>query len=205
LPRSKSSRRWLKEHFNDSYVQQAQAEGYRSRAVYKLIELQTNDHLFKKGMRVVDLGAAPGSWSQVIVNWVGPTGLVIAVDCLPMSALKGVVFIQGDFAEETTLEKARYALDQKLADVVVSDMAPNISGNKAIDQPRMMYLAELALDFANETLKPDGAFLIKIFQGEAFDTYLKRLKTRFKKVVIRKPKASRKHSAEVYVLARGRT
>lgn len=203
-PRSKSSARWLKEHFRDPYVQKAQAEGYRSRAVYKLLEIQERDRLIKKGMTIVDLGAAPGGWLQVFAKYVGKSGFVVGVDLLAMEPMDNVVLIQGDFMESTVLEAIYAALNGRPVDLVASDMAPNMSGNKAIDQPRMMYLAELALDFAEAVLKPDGSFLVKVFQGESFEAYLKGLRARFKQVLIRKPKASRGRSAEVYLVGRGR-
>lgn len=204
MSRSKSSTRWLKEHFNDPYVHKAREEGYRSRAVYKLIEIQQRHHLFKKGMTVIDLGAAPGGWSQVIIEWVGLQGTVIALDILPMEPLDQVTFIQGDFRENAVLEKLNETITGKPVDVVVSDMAPNITGTKTVDQPRAIYLAELAYDLAKAVLKPEGAFLVKIFQGEAFDAYLKMLKANFKQVFVRKPKASRGRSPEVYLVCMGK-
>ena len=183
-------------------MHKAQTAGYRSRAVYKLIEIEERDHLFKKGMTVIDLGAAPGGWSQAIANWVGQQGLIIAVDILPIDPIDQVVIIQGDFQEENVVKQIRSTLLDRRVDVIVSDMAPNMSGTKAIDQPRAIYLAELALDFAEEILKPEGSFLVKVFQGEAFDAYLKLLKTYFKQVMIRKPKASRGRSAEVYLVCK---
>lgn len=209
MSRSKSSARWLKEHFNDPYVHKAQDEGYRSRAVYKLIEIEERDHLFKKGMTVIELGAAPGGWSQLIAKWVGQKGLVIAVDILPMEPIDQVIFIQGDFHNESILEKIHTVLGETGAqqsgiDLVVSDMAPNMSGAKAVDQPRAMYLAELAFDFAREVLKPEGSLLVKAFQGEAFEAWLKMLKTQFKQVFVRKPKASRGRSPEVYLVCKGK-
>ncbi len=204
MPRSKTSARWLKEHFRDPYVQKAQSEGYRSRAVYKLLEIQERDHLLKKGMTVVDLGAAPGGWLQVFAKHVGKTGFVVGVDLLPMDPIENVILIQGDFTESSVLEAIYTALQERPVDLVASDMAPNMSGNKAIDQPRMMYLAELALDFAETILKPEGSFLVKVFQGEAFEAYLKILRTRFRKVLIRKPNASRGRSPEVYLLGKVR-
>ncbi|SRR5579883_442393 len=200
---SKSSRRWLKEHFSDTYVKQAQQAGYRSRAVYKLLELQERDKLFKPGMVVVDLGAAPGGWSQLVTEYVGPKGKVFALDILPMDPIPGVDFIQGDFTDETCLN----ALIERLGDTevnwVLSDMAPNMSGQNSVDQPRSMYLAELALDFALKILPENGGFLVKLFQGTEFDQFLKTIRTHFKKVVIRKPKASRGRSPEIYILGLG--
>lgn len=203
MSRSKSSGRWLKEHFNDPYVRKAQVEGYRSRAVYKLLEIQERDHLVKKGMTVVDLGAAPGSWLEVFAKIVGPSGTIIGVDLLPIDPVDNVFLIQADFREEATLEKI-HALIKGPVDLVVSDMAPNMSGNKSVDQPRVMYLAELALDFAESVLSPSGYFVVKVFQGESFEAYLKRLRSSFKAVFIRKPKASRGRSAEVYLVGKGR-
>lgn len=202
MPRSKSSQRWLKEHFSDPYVQKAQREGYRSRATYKLLEIQQRTPIFKKGMTVVDLGAAPGGWSQVIAQWVGEQGLVIALDKLEMAPLDNVTFIQGDFIEEDTLNELLRVLDGKKVNVVVSDMAPNTSGTKSVDQPRMIYLAELALDFALQHLTPSGTFLVKVFQGEGFEAFLKMVRANFKQVLIRKPKASRGRSSEVYLVGR---
>ncbi len=199
---SKSSRRWLKEHFSDTYVKQAQQAGYRSRAVYKLLEMQERDGLFKPGMAVVDLGAAPGGWSQLVVKLVKPKGRVIALDILPMEPIEEVEFIHGDFSDEAVLNALLASVSK--VDWVLSDMAPNMSGNESIDIPRAMYLAELALDFALRVLQQEGGFLIKVFQGEGFDTFLGELKRHFKTVIIRKPKASRGRSREMYVLARGR-
>lgn len=200
--KSSSSRRWLKEHFSDPYVKKAQQEGYRARAVYKLIEIQERDHLFKPGMLVVDLGAAPGSWSQVISKWVQPKGAVIAMDLLPMDEIEGVTFFQGDFAEDEMLEKLLSEIGERKIDWVVSDIAPNMSGNPGIDMPRAMYLSELVLDFALRSLKTKGGLLIKAFQGEKFDAFLTDIRKKFKTVAIRKPKASRGRSREVYILAR---
>ncbi|MBD3671321.1 MAG: 23S rRNA (uridine(2552)-2'-O)-methyltransferase RlmE [Gammaproteobacteria bacterium] len=204
MGRSKSSHGWLREHFDDPYVKQAQQEGYRSRAVYKLLELNEKDRFLQKGMTVVDLGAAPGGWSQVAAHTVGDKGYVVALDILPMDAIAGVEFIEGDFREQEILDRLLEALDGRLVDLVMSDMAPNISGNKSVDVPRAMYLVELALDLANRVLKPGGDLVMKVFQGEGFDTLMQELKRSFDKVVIRKPKASRPRSKEIYVLARGR-
>lgn len=201
--RSKSSGRWMKEHFDDPYVKQAQKEGYRSRAVYKLLEIDERDHLLKPGMCVVDLGAAPGSWSEVVVQKVGHKGRVVALDILPMDSLAGVEFIQGDFQEQEIYDKLLETLDKQPVDLVISDMAPNISGLKAVDQPRSMYLAELALDLARKVLKKDGDFLVKVFTGEGLDAYKKDVRTSFKKIIVRKPKASRPRSPEIYLLAKG--
>lgn len=203
MSRSKSSKRWLKEHFNDDYVKRAQALGYRSRAVFKLLEIQEKDNIIKPGMTVVDLGAAPGGWSQVAADIVGDKGRVIAVDLLPIDALAGVECLQGDFTSDEILSQLLESLQGHRVDLVISDMAPNMSGNKSIDTPRAMLLVELALDFAKQTLKPDGLFLTKIFHGEGFDALLKDAKQSFEKVVMRKPKASRARSKESYLLAKG--
>jgi len=203
MARTKSSRRWLDRHFSDEYVKRAQQEGYRSRAAFKLLEIQEKDRILAPGMRVVDLGAAPGGWSQVAVNLVGPSGKVIATDILPMEPIAGVTFVQGDFREDEPLRALRGALGSELADVITSDMAPNLSGNAAVDQPRLIYLCELALDLAREVLKPGGTLVVKIFQGEGFDTYLKQLRGSFKHVASRKPKSSRSRSRECYLVATG--
>lgn len=201
--KSDSSRRWLKEHFTDPYVKRAQQEGYRSRAVYKLLELQERYHLFKPGMTVIDLGAAPGGWSQLVIKYVQSKGRIIALDLLPMEPIPGVQFIQGDFSDDAVLQSLLQELSSAKPDWVISDIAPNMSGNESVDIPRSMYLAELALDFALKTLKPQGGFLIKVFQGEGFDALLAEIKRNFTKVVIRKPKASRDRSREIYILAKG--
>ena len=201
--RSKSSQRWLKEHFDDVYVKQAQKEGYRSRAAYKLLEIQQKDRIFRHGMCVVDLGAAPGGWSQVATRLIGSSGKVVAVDILPVDPMAHMEFIQGDFTEQSVLDKLLQVLENKEVDLVMSDMAPNISGIKAVDQPRAMYLAELALDLAQNVLREKGTFLVKVFQGTEFDSYFKMLREHFDKVVTRKPKASKSNSREVYLLARG--
>lgn len=203
MARSKSSGSWLREHFSDPYVKQAKKDNYRSRAVYKLLEIQERDRFLKPGMAVVDLGAAPGSWSQVTKEILGNKGMVIALDILPMEPLAGVGFIQGDFREDEVLGRLMERLQGQFIDVVLSDMAPNTSGDKDIDQPRSLYLAELALDFARKTLKPQGDLLVKLFQGGGTEAYLTELKGVFERVLIRKPEASRKRSPEVYVLARG--
>ncbi len=197
-----SSKSWLKEHFKDPYVQQAQRYGYRSRACYKLLEIQDKDRLIKPGMSVIDLGAAPGGWSQVAVRLVGHKGQVIATDILPMDSLAGVEFIQGNFTEEDVLNRILDAINGHKVDLVISDMAPNMSGMNAVDQPRSMYLVELALDLARQVLPPGGAFLCKIFQGEGFDELLRDARSSFGKVLTRKPEASRPRSREVYLLAR---
>ena len=200
---SKSSAGWLKEHFDDPYVKRSWQDGYRSRASYKLLELDEKDQLFKPGMTVIDLGAAPGGWSQVAAERVEPNGLVIASDILEMDALAGVEFIQGDFTEEAVLEAILAQLGERPVDLIISDMAPNMSGMAAIDQPKAMYLVELALDLARQTLKPGGRLLTKVFQGEGFDDYLKALRDSFTRVMTRKPGASRNRSREVYLLADG--
>ncbi len=202
MARSKSSGRWLREHFNDPYVKEAQRQGLRSRAAFKLMEIQDKDRILAPGMRVVDLGAAPGGWAQVAARVVGVHGQVIALDILPMDPLPDVTVLQADFTEETALVALREALQGEPVDLVLSDMAPNISGMKAVDQPRAMYLAELALAFSQEVLKPGGDFLVKTFQGEGFDAYLAELREDFQRVVTRKPKASRDRSRETYLLAR---
>ena len=212
--RSKSSQRWLKEHFSDPYVKKAQAEGMRSRAAYKLEELVERDRLLKPGMVVVDLGAAPGGWSQWVRQELdrleqglpgeARRGRVIASDILEMPSLAGVEFLHGDFREDDVLSQLLAMLDGQPVDLVLSDMAPNKSGVDAVDQPRMMHLAELAMEFADGHLKPGGNFLIKLFQGTGFDDYVKELRRRYDKVVIRKPDASRKRSPEVYALGQGK-
>lgn len=200
--KSKSSRRWLREHFSDPYVKKAQQEGLRSRAAFKLQQLQERDKLFKPGMTVIDLGAAPGGWSELIVKWVGSKGKVIALDILPMHPIEGVEFIQCDFSDETQLQILLERLAYKKIDWVLSDMAPNMSGIESVDQARSMALAEMALDFAKQVLNDQGGFLIKAFQGEGFDAFLLEVRKHFKKVVIRKPDASRGRSREVYILAK---
>ncbi len=201
MTRSKSSRRWLDRHFNDEFVKKAQQEGYRSRAAFKLLEIQHRDHVLKPGQTVVDLGAAPGGWSQVAQRIVGPQGRVVALDILPMEPLPDVTFIQGDFRESGPLQQLSEVLTGRSVDLVISDMAPNVSGMAAVDQPRAMYLCELALDFAKQVLRPGGGLVVKVFQGEGCDEYLKELRSLFSKVAIRKPKASRPGSREVYLVA----
>lgn len=202
MTRSKSSGRWLKEHFADPYVKRAQQEGYRSRAVFKLLEICERDKLFRRGMTVLDLGAAPGGWSQIAAEKVGKEGKVIAVDILPMTALRDVVFIQGDFREENIMGEVNAALEGRAVDVILSDMAPNSSGITAIDQPRAMYLAEICLTFGQEVLAKGGSLLVKIFQGEGYEGYVKALRTCFQQVVVRKPDASRARSREIYLLGK---
>ena len=208
MPRSKSSKRWLKEHFDDEYVLRAQKDGYRSRAIYKLIEIPQKDKILKPGMTVIDLGAAPGGWSEYAVKKLGKDGRMIALDILPMDPIPGVEIIQGDFREDEVLEQLLAVLNRgdgesAGADLVISDMAPNISGMEVVDIPRSYYLNELALDLARTVLKPGGGLLVKLFQGEGFDAYQKELKQSFSRVVMRKPKASRARSREIYALATG--
>jgi 23S rRNA (uridine2552-2'-O)-methyltransferase len=201
MARSKSSKRWLAEHFDDHYVRQAQQRGLRSRSAFKLLELQEKHRLLRPGMTVVDLGAAPGGWSQVARPLVGDAGRVIALDMLPMEPLAGVEFIQGDFTEDDALQALETALGETGVDLVMSDMAPNMSGVAAVDQAKAMYLAELALEFARSRLKPGGDFVVKVFQGADFDGFLREVRTLFRKVQVVKPKASRPRSKEVYLLA----
>lgn len=202
MARRKASRLWLQEHFSDPFVHQAQAAGYRSRAVYKLQEIQKAEKFLHPGMTVVDLGAAPGGWSQMVGEFLQGRGRVIASDILPMAALPGVEFIQGDFTEEPVLTALKNTLAGQPVDVVLSDMAPNISGIAVVDQSRALLLAELALDFCRQFLKPEGSFLIKLFQGGAVDAYLSECRRAFAKVSIKKPAASRARSREIYLLAR---
>lgn len=204
MARSKSSPRWLKEHFDDPFVKKAQAEGMRSRAAYKLEELLEKDRLLKPGMVIVDLGAAPGGWSQVARRELGDRGRVLALDILEMPPIAGVEFIHGDFREAEALSRLEALLGGDQADLVLSDMAPNMSGVDAVDQARSMYLAELARDFADAHLKRGGNFLIKLFMGIEFDAYMKDLRSRYTKVGTRKPAASRRRSNEVYALAQGK-
>jgi 23S rRNA (uridine2552-2'-O)-methyltransferase len=202
--RSKSSSRWLKEHFSDVYVKQAQAQGLRSRAAFKLEELLEDDLKIRPGMTIVDLGAAPGSWSQMAVRWLKGKGRVIATDILPMEQLDGVEFLQGDFTDELVLAKLEAMLDGQKVDLVLSDMAPNMSGMHGVDIPKSLYLAELAADFAQAWLKPGGTYLVKLFQGTGTDEHLKLLRGRYTKVNLRKPAASRSRSREIYAMATGK-
>lgn len=204
MGRSRSSGRWLREHHADSYVLQARAEGYRSRAAYKLREIDDRDRLLKPGATVVDLGAAPGGWSQLASERVGTSGAVVALDVLPMDPVAGVQVLQADFSEPSGLAAVDCALDGRPVDLVLSDMAPNLSGQSAVDQPRAMHLAELAMEFAATNLRPGGAFLVKVFQGEGFDALRLELRGAYRSVVVRKPRASRDRSREVYLLALGR-
>jgi 23S rRNA (uridine2552-2'-O)-methyltransferase len=203
VARSKSSSRWLQEHVNDPYVKRAQKDGYRARSSYKLIELDEKDRLLRPGMLVIDLGSAPGGWSQVAAARVGYKGRVVATDILPMDALKGVEFIQGDFREEAVLNRILDSLGGEKADLVLSDMSPNISGVSSADQAASIYLLELALDMARRVLKPKGVFVAKLFQGAGSDEYLRQVRAAFDKVSIRKPAASRSRSREVYLVAKG--
>ena len=193
----------MQEHFEDEYVKMAQVQGYRSRAVFKLKEIQEKDHLIKPGMNVIDLGAAPGGWSQFARQLMGKKDKLVALDILPMEALDGVAFIQGDFREEAVLELLHATLEGAPVNLVMSDMAPNMSGNKGVDQPRAIYLGELALDTAKTVLTKEGSFLVKLFHGEGFEAFHLDVQRYFTKVVIRKPKASRPRSNEVYILAKG--
>jgi 23S rRNA (uridine2552-2'-O)-methyltransferase len=204
MARSKSSQRWLKEHFADPFVKKAQAEGMRSRAAYKLEELIERDRLLRPGMSIVDLGAAPGGWSQVAAQRLDGRGRIVAMDILEMPPIAGVTFIHGDFREDEAVSRLEAALEGSAVDLVMSDMAPNMSGVEAVDQARAMYLVELARDFAEVHLVPGGAFLVKMFQGVGSDAYLLDLRKRYAKVQVRKPSASRKRSSEVYVLATGK-
>lgn len=199
---TQSSKDWMREHLDDVYVQRAQKDGYRSRAAYKLLEIQQKDKLFKSGMTVVDLGSAPGSWSQIAAQLVGSKGMVLASDILEMDALPDVHFVQGDFREEEVFNSLLATLDGRAVDLVISDMAPNIGGNGS-DQPRAMYLCDLALDFAQRVLKPNGQFLVKVFQGEGYDEYRKAIMDSFSGLKSRKPEASRARSREMYLLATG--
>lgn len=204
MARTKSSKRWLKEHFDDEFVHRAQQEGFRSRAVYKLQELDQKYRILKPGMTVVDLGAAPGAWSQYAASAVGRKGRVVALDMLPMDPVPDVEFLLGDFRQERVLAQLVNIVGTEKVDLVMSDMAPNISGMQVIDQPRAMYLVELVVDFASHMLCPGGAMLTKVFQGEGFDALVKDLRPQYEKVIARKPRASRPRSREMYLLAAGR-
>ena len=201
MTKKSSSRRWMNEHLNDEYVKKAQKEGYRCRAVYKLIEIIDNNQIITKGDRVLDLGAAPGGWSQVSAKIVGKNGQVIASDILPIEEIPGVDFLQGDFTELLVYEELLSLTKGQKMNTVLSDMAPNMSGQLSVDQPKSMYLAELALDMAIKTLTPNGHFIVKVFQGNDFDAYVQIIRQTFKKISIKKPKASRPRSKEVYLLA----
>jgi len=201
MTKKSSSRRWMNEHLNDEYVKKAQKEGYRCRAVYKLIEIIDNNQIITKGDRVLDLGAAPGGWSQVSAKIVGKNGQVIASDILPIEEIPGVDFLQGDFTELLVYEELLSLTKGQKMNTVLSDMAPNMSGQLSVDQPKSMYLAELALDMAIKTLTPNGHFIVKVFQGSDFDAYVQIIRQTFKQISIKKPKASRPRSKEVYLLA----
>ena len=203
MAKSKSSKGWLKEHFDDEYVRRSQQDGYRSRAIYKLIEIDEKDRLLKPGMTVVDLGAAPGGWSEYCVKKLGKNGTIVAMDILPMEPIDGVAIVEGDFRDDAVFEELMAIIGNEKSDLVISDMAPNISGMGSVDMPRAYHLCDLALDLARQVLKPGGALLVKLFQGEGFEAYNKELKASFSKVVIRKPKASRARSREIYALATG--
>lgn len=203
MARSKTSNRWLQEHFNDIYVKKAHAEGYRSRAIYKLKEVDEKERLFQPGMTIVDLGAAPGGWTQYVAEKLGTHCNIIALDILPMEPLPGVHCIVGDFREDSVLQELTNLIPAHSVDVVLSDMAPNMSGNPAVDIPRAMYLVELAYDFSHKMLKPGGTLLMKIFHGSGFEDIVKQARLQFERVTIRKPQASRARSRETYLLAKG--
>lgn len=199
---TRTSKAWMREHINDPYVQLAKKEGWRSRAAFKLMEIDDKDRLLRRGEVAVDLGATPGGWSQVAVKRVGDSGLVLALDLLEMEPIHGVDFIQGDFREDDVLKKLEEKLGNRRVGLVMSDMAPNMSGVPMVDQARVMYLAELGLEFSKAHLKPDGAFLVKVFQGTDYENFLRSMREAFKTVVVRKPDASRDRSAELYLLGR---
>ena len=203
MKKNKTNRAWVHDHLNDPYVQRARSEGYRARAAYKLLEIDERDHLLKPGAVVVDLGSTPGSWCQVAIKRCGANGRVFALDILPMEAVSGVDFLHGDFTDDAVLEALESRLKGAKVDVVLSDMAPNLSGVAAVDQARFIHLCDLALDFAVRHLKPGGQFLVKIFHGEGFMDYRKQMEAAFASVQLRKPKASRDRSAEVYLLGKG--
>jgi len=201
VAKTSSSVRWMNEHLKDEFVKKAQKEGYRSRAAYKLLEIIDKNQIIKTGFKVLDLGAAPGGWSQVAIKIVGKTGQVIATDILPVESIANVEFLQGDFTEERIYKKLLNLTNKQKINVVLSDMAPNMSGQISIDQPKSMYLAELALDMATKVLSHNGHFVVKIFHGDGFDSFIQNSRKNFKKVIIRKPKASRPRSKEVYLIA----
>lgn len=206
MSRSKSSAKWLKEHFSDVYVKKAQKMGYRSRAAFKLIEIQQKDHIIKPNMTVIDLGAAPGGWLQVITKWLGPQGLLIGLDLLPIQPIENgnnIILMQGNFREESVFEALVNTVNNKKVDVITCDLAPNTSGMADVDQPRAMVLAELSVELAHKLLKTGGSLVVKVFQGEGYDEFLKSLRGQFQKVVIRKPEASRNRSRENYLVAKG--
>ena len=202
MKKSHSSKQWLRRHVNDPFVQRSKREGYRSRSAYKLTEIDDRDRLLKGGQVVIDLGSAPGGWTQVLSQRV-PSGKIVAIDLLEMAPVPGTTVLQADFTAKSGLEAVRAALGDRKADVVLSDMAPNLSGIAVSDQARCMHLAEIALEFAVAHLQPDGAFLVKVFQGAGYDEYLRAMRAAFRKVVVRKPEASRDESAEQYLLGRG--
>lgn len=202
MPKTKSSRRWLKEHFDDEYVKKAKQQGYRSRAMFKLLEIDERDHVLQPGRTVVDLGAAPGGWAQLAVERVGRQGRVVALDILPMENLPGVIFLQGDFTGQEIFDELKKVLDGAEVGLVMSDLAPNISGVSSVDQPRAMYLAELALEFARKMLAPGGDFVAKVFQGAGFEQFHKEARSLFQLANVRKPKASRARTNEVYIVAK---
>ena len=203
MARSKSSKQWLREHFDDEYVRRSHGERYRSRASYKLLEMQDKDGLIRPGMTVVDLGAAPGGWSQVAAELVGDQGRIVASDILPMVPIVGVDFVQGDFTDDLVFERLLSVIGEQGADLVISDIAPNITGISEIDQPRSLGLAEVALELAKSILKPGAYFLVKLFQGAGYPEYHRGMQSRFNSVKTRKPKASRDRSREVYLLGSG--
>lgn len=198
-----SSRAWLRRHLTDPFVKEAQRQGYASRAAFKLLDIQEKDKIFKKNMTVVDLGSSPGGWSQVAMQCIGDRGRVVAIDLLPMDVPAGVTFIQGDFNDEAILQQLFDAMNGQLADIIISDMAPNLSGQKSVDLPRTINLLELALDCVEKLLKKDGTFLFKAFNGVGLEEFVRSVKTRFSQVKYKKPAASRAESTEVYVLATG--
>lgn len=202
MKRTRTSKAWMQEHVNDPFVQRAKKEGWRSRAAFKLIEIDDRERLLRQGETVVDLGATPGGWSQVAARRVGDGGLVVALDLLDMEPIHGVTFIQGDFREDDVLKRLEEVLGERRVGLVMSDMAPNMSGVPLVDQARVMHLAELGLDFSRSRLKPDGVFLVKVFQGSDYDTFLRAMREVFRTVVVRKPEASRDRSAELYLLGR---
>lgn len=203
MKKNKTSRAWVHDHLNDPYVQRAQADGYRARAAYKLLEIDERDHLLKPGAIIVDLGAAPGSWCQLVARRCGPKARIFALDLLQMEPVAGVDFLLGDFTEDAVLEALEGRLEGARVDVVLSDMAPNLSGVATVDQARSIHLCELALDFAVRHLRPGGQFVVKVFQGEGFMAFRKQMEAAFSSVQVRKPKASRDRSAEVYLLGKG--
>jgi 23S rRNA (uridine2552-2'-O)-methyltransferase len=203
MARSKSSKRWLQEHHQDEYVLKARAQGYRSRAVFKLVEIQQKDHVLRAGQMVLDLGAAPGSWSEYASQIVGDQGAVIALDLLPLEPIAGVSFVQGDFTEQETLDRLLALLGDRRVDLVLSDMAPNLSGMDSVDQPKSIYLAELAFDVAENFLNSTGVFVVKMFQGSGSEELISKYRSRFKSVKLRKPDASRSRSSEIYAICDG--